>query len=356
MKTMKQFSLTLLLIAATICVNATVRTVSNSPAGGAQYNSLLAAYNAAVNGDTLLLEGTNIDYAHTYVSGHWNKSLTVIGIGYRPGKQNPLLTRIAAFNDNYYNVFKISASGSGSKFYGIYFIGAYEYSISGSSVNNLVFVDCKFDAGFQLMGNSISGISFTNCVFDTDNNTNFSIGGTGNAVSGLSFTNCVFDGFLQGSSNNMISLVIDHCLFLSTTQVPLQNIHNATIHNSIFMNYATVQSGTSVNNIFNNNVNRLGSMPSGTNNQNSVNPNFVTYTLGSLYSTSHNYNLQSGSPAILAGSDGTDIGVNGGFSNFNESGEVLINPIVREVNIMNTTVQPNGTMNVQVRATKPNDQ
>jgi hypothetical protein len=66
--------------------------------------------------------------------------------------------------------------------------------------------------------------------------------------------------------------------------------------------------------------------------------------------------LQAGSAAIAAGSDGTDIGVHGGTNMFfSESGEVLINPIIREVSILNPTVTPSGTINVQVIATKPKD-
>jgi hypothetical protein len=63
--------------------------------------------------------------------------------------------------------------------------------------------------------------------------------------------------------------------------------------------------------------------------------------------------VQAGSVAIGNGSDLTDIGVHGGTSNFNESGEVLIAPIMRLLVINNTNVQPNGTLNVQVNATKP---
>src|SRR5687767_14033193 len=61
---------------------ATVRTVSNDTAGGAQYNSLHNAYNAANNGDTLLVEGTNLNYGvDNGCNQFWNKNLMVIGAG-----------------------------------------------------------------------------------------------------------------------------------------------------------------------------------------------------------------------------------------------------------------------------------
>ncbi|HJW30299.1 MAG TPA: hypothetical protein VJ508_13800, partial [Saprospiraceae bacterium] len=64
---------------------ATVRTVSNHPLGGSQFATLDAAYNAAVNGDTLLLEGTNLIYTK---ASAWAKALVVIGQGINTSKTN----------------------------------------------------------------------------------------------------------------------------------------------------------------------------------------------------------------------------------------------------------------------------
>lgn len=354
MKNTKHILFTAVALAIALHVNAVVRTVSNWPSGGAQYSSFDAAYNAAANDDTLMFEGTGLNYT---LSQTFNKRLVIIGIGFNPNKQNPLLTQIDRATGDGSAYIALGASANGSKFYGISFTGtsAGNSFVLFSSFNNITFENCRFVARFSFNNQTGSNIIFKNCIFDGDNSENIALGSSA-VTSNILFTNCIFDGYINGNSNNFITAQIDHCLFLSTSQVPLQNVRYFNISNSIFMNNATVQSGTSANNVFNNNVNRLGSMPSGSNNLNNTNPNFVTYTLGSLYSTGHNYNLQSGSPAIGAASDATDIGVNGGFTNFNESGEVLINPIMRAVNIQNTTVQPNGTLNVQIQATKPNDQ
>lgn len=347
MKTMKQFSLTLLLIAATICVNATVRTVSNSPAGGAQYSNLSDAYNASANDDTLLLEGTNLDYA-LYVQ--WAKRLTVIGIGYNPNKQLPLLTRIFQVGSG--GAVRFISGGNGSKFYGIHFT---QLATWESTSSNFLFENCKFDNGLNFDNQTMSNIIFKNCIIGGHVRASYTLPNTN-----INFFNCVLNGYLYNGAGPTIlcSYTFDHCLFLLSSAAIIRDVQNNLIKNCIFMNSATLEYSTG-NNTYINCINRLGSFPSypgNSGNLSTTNPNFVSYTLGATYSPSHNYNLQSGSPAILAGSDGTDIGVNGGFSNFNEAGEVLINPIVREMNIMNTTVQPNGTMNVQLHATKPNDQ
>lgn len=337
-------------------VYATVRTVSNSPSGGAQYSSLQAAFTAATTGDTLLLEGTNTNY-HLAYGSRWNKQLTVIGIGFNPQKQTPQRSQITN-NTSEYN-FYAQAAGSGSKFYGIEFMNASSASIvfiDGGTFSNYLFENCKFNAEFRFNGQTASNITFKNCIFDFDNSLTVSFSTTPN--SNILFTSCIFDGFVQGNSSIQLSSTFDHCLFLSTTQVALQNMQNTVIKNSIFMNNASSQSGTSTGNIYLNNISRLGTISNAlpnAGNQSSTNPNFVSYTLASLYSTAHDYHLQAGSPAIGAADDGTDIGPHGGFSNFNESGEVLTVPIVRAINISNTTAAPNSTINVQIQATKPND-
>lgn len=341
-------------------LNATVRTVSNHPAGGSQYTSLLDAYNAASNGDTLMLEGTDIDYNHYYVAGHWNKSLIVIGVGYNPDKQNPRLTRIAQFMAWNWGGFYISPSGSGSKFYGIYFVGGDAIHLSGA-VNNLVFENCKFAYEFKIDGNTINNLTFTNCVFDQDNATNLSIGGTGNVVSGLLFTSCVFDGRIDGGSNNpYVSMIVNNCLFLSTTTASFYNVRYPTISNSIFMNY--FPGGTTDGSWLNNMCAVAGTLPpaggggnAGLGNINNTNPNFTTFTLGNMHSNAHNYQLQAGSSAIGAGTGGVDLGVHGSGSLFSNDGEVLHNPIMRQVMIQNPVIQSNGTLNVDVHASKPHE-
>lgn len=340
----------------TLSLHATVLTVSNDPAGGAQYSTLLDAYNAAINGDTLMLEGTNIDYSLGSVS--WAKSLAVIGIGFNPQKQNPRRSRIVkAFN--YENNVRLENGGSGSKFYGIEFVGI-QYNrcvILGANCSNYIFENCRFASNIEFNNQTAFNFIFKNCIFDNNNNPNITFSSSA-ANTNIVITNCVFDGYLQGNSNQYISLVVEHSLFLSTSQVPFQNLQYATIRNCVFMNYATIQSGTSSDNSYNNNIARLGALPTGpgsSGNFDNTDPLFTTYTAGQLYSTGHNYKLQAVSPGVAAGTDGTDIGVHGGFSSYSASGEVLIVPIMREVIILNTTVQPNGTINVQVNATKPND-
>ena len=334
---------------------ATVRTVSNHPAGGSQYTSLQAAFIAAVSGDTLLMEGTDIEYVLGSCGSFWSKSLTVIGIGFNPGKQVPKRTKIR--HTDCYSVFYINSGGSGSSFYGIEFTNP--VVVTAGPLNNMVFENCKFNAIFNFECNSTTNFAFRNCIFDGDNTANLNFGQCGTSATGL-VSNCVFDGYVEGNNSVLAAVVFEHCLFLNTSGAPqgFNNVRYAEIRNNIFVN--RFPSGTFNSNYQNNICAVTGSFPPSPANGNTAsgnlentNPLFINYTSGSLYSNLHDYDVQAGSVATNAATNGTDIGIHGGYTNFSEAGEALINPIIRAMNILNTSVSSNGTLNVQLHAAKP---
>ena len=357
---MKPIFTLLTLLLFVLNVQATVRTVSNDPAGGSQFSTLQTAYNASASGDTLLLEGTGLNYT---LGEYWNKNLVVIGIGFNPQKQNPRRSQISmAWPSGGQPMFGVNTNAGGSKFYGIDFTTNYfgDNFVLAGTVSNLLFEECRFAAALRLQGYSITNWVFRNCIFDFDNNVNIAVGGITSLVSNVLFSNCVFDGYIEGNSNPNVNFTFNHCLFLTTTTTTFSNLQFATITNSIFMNLFPCCGAT--NSVFNNNLSRIAGTfpPSGVGNTGSgniagSNPTFTSYTLGTFYSTTQNYQLLPGSPAIGAGTGGSDIGVHGGGSGFSRFGEVLHNPIVRTVNIQNTSVAPNGMLNVDVNITKPND-
>jgi len=339
---------------------AIVRTVSNDPAGGSQFTTLQLAYNASATGDTLLLEGTGLNY---FIADYWSKNLVVIGIGFNPQKQNPRRSMIQYTWPGGATMFGLNTSAGGSKFYGIEFTGNFNGVISiqlNSPTNNILFEDCKFNFLINFANYSVSNWVFRNCIFDYNNAVNIQVGGINSLITNILFSNCVFDGYIEGSINPNVNFTFDHCLFLTTTTTTFSNLQFATVTNNIFMNGFPCCGAT--NSVFNNNLSRVaGTFPpsgggnSGSGNLAGVDPNFTSYTLATFYASTNNYQLQAGSPAIGTGTGGSDIGVHGGGSGFSRFGEVLHNPIVRSVNIQNTSVAPNGTLNVDVNITKPND-
>jgi len=337
-----------ILMIASFASFATVLTVSNHPLGGSQYTNLTDAYNAAVNGDTLLLEGTDFTYG-MYYSTYYNKSLTYIGAGFNTDKQFFKTTRIAQS----YSDMRIGSGASGSSFFGIVF----NVNVNlRQAINNLTFEDCIFESYVNLYSVVHNNLVFRNCIFNPNNAVNIYLNGS-NVSSTVSMISCVFDGYIEGYNNALNTLLVNNCLFLSTTGV-FSQIVNASVSNSIFMN---VFPGGTTGCIYLNNICRVaGTLPPGGNtgsgNISNSDPLLVSYTAGSHYSNTQDYHLQAGSPCELAGSDGTDIGIHGGTSKFSESGEALIAPVVRSVQINNTIVAPNGTLDVDVTASKPTDE
>ena len=334
---------------ASFSSRATVLTVSNDPLGGAQYSDLQSAYSAASNGDTLILEGTNLVYRLSYT--YWDKSLIVIGEGFNTNKDNFKRT-IIYWTDGYGNL-RMGSSGSGSSFYGIVFTD--QIAITGS-MSNVTFEDCEFQLYINTENNTVTNFTFRNCIFGRDNTDDFLLASSASTT--ISFLNCVFDGKIEGYSNSLNTLLVDHCLFLSTSTGHFSGIVNASITNCVFMNY--FPSGTSGCNYLNNICAVAGTFPpvgnTGSGNIDDTDPLLVSYTSGSLYDPSQDYHLQGGSPCISAGSDGTDIGIHGGTAKFSETGEALVAPVVRSFYINNVTVAPNGTLNVDVSASKPTDE
>lgn len=325
---------------------AATLTVSNHPLGGSQYNDLYAAHNAAANGDTLIVEGTDIIY---YLNFNWNKSLTVIGSGFNTNKQRFKKTNFVTY---YGSEIKLASGSAGSSFYGILFTNRVE--IIENNANNLTFEDCEFKYSLITNNHICNNLVIRNCIFNADNTHNLVLPGT--ASSTVLVSNCVFDGFIGGHNNTTGAYIFENCLFLSTVRI-FNGVQYASISNCIFMNYFP---GGTTNCIYLNNICRVaGTFPpsgnTGSGNIENTDPALVTYTFNGLYSTTHDYHLQTGSPCTAAGVGGTDIGVHGGTAKFSEYGEPLIAPVVRSMQINNTTVTPNETMNVDISASKPID-
>jgi hypothetical protein len=331
---------------------ATVLTVSNHVLGGAQYANMQSAINAASNFDSLIVEGSLTVYDMDYLS----KPLVVIGQGLNTQKQNFKQTKFGKGSSGPGSAGSYSMTGgsSGSKFYGInFFIDASSSSNPVQALtigaSNLLFENCMFDRLVYVSGNNIT---FKNCIFIQPGELRL----TG-VISNILFMNCVFNGQIYGGSSGETQIVtIDHSLLLSTGACFVDCL-GFDIRNNIFMNTTGVSgitSGTFQNNLCRNSF----TFPPAMNTNNGGNltgtdPLFTTYTFGEMYSPSQDYHLQLGSPATGAASDATEIGVHGGLTKFSETMEPLILPVVRSMNVTNFTVAPNGTINIQISASKP---
>ena len=231
MKTSVSLLFASVLVGCSMMAHATVRRVNNTPNINVPYASLTAAYTAAVDGDTIYIEGTTIDYGSISVY----KRLVFIGSGYFLN-QNPETQ--ANLNPSTVTSIYFYAGSSGSKVFGLtlntylYFaVNGQDYVIRRNNINSLYNVATVSNSFIeQNMINTSNGF-FLNTLFrnnflstGTISSNNNSLFLTNNVIYSMTFT-------MVELRNNIIygSLVVSNCNFFnnvcspSTTQVPAGN-------------------------------------------------------------------------------------------------------------------------------------
>jgi hypothetical protein len=341
MKTSQLFLIAL--FSATMPLWATQHTVSNAVGGAAQFTTVQSAIDAAQPNDTILVQGSTINYPDINIT----KALTIIGPGHHP-------TAIGSFAAVVGNC-TVTPLSSGTRL-----VGLDVYSINlggGDAVDNFVVRNCI------IRNNMAFQNSTTNCVFEG----NFIYAGiVMYDFQGMEmiFRNNVF--FHNSTGPRIVSInspiIFDHNTFLGNSTGRIFNLVNqAIISNNIFYNCDLSNTGSfssSYNGcVITNNATFLcaGTLPGATNsgsgNLNGVDPLFVNYPgIPSDFSWLYDIRLQTGSSLLSAGSDGTQIGVYGGTYPFRLSGEPIGMPSMNTLSIDNVAVPLNGTLNVNFSA------
>ncbi|MBK8700649.1 MAG: hypothetical protein IPN29_14400 [Saprospiraceae bacterium] len=360
MKTfLKLFSTLTVLCILTYSAFAKVWTVSSDAARPAQFTTIAAAVSAASPGDTLRVAGA-VSY---YNMPDLFFPLVFIGEGANnPNGSNSGIITVSLKRLN------SSLGSSGSKFYG-FNISNLNFSpeFSGSSENqrvleNFIFERCNISSSTAFINNqdgsknTIKNILYRNCVFSS----NLTISGASGFLMGITATNCIFDAGANVNSGVILngSLIIRNCLFLNSANQRF-NVNGAIIENCIF--YKAEPTGAT-NSVFNNNLTYLCNAPTlpygsnaGSGNLIGVNPMFNSYPpLGANFAWTHNYGLQSGSPAIGTGSNGSNIGLTGGNAPVNNIPGNSRIPVVTALTLPTSSVPVGGTLEVNIQAISRN--
>jgi hypothetical protein len=334
---------------------ATILVANNSTTSPGQYSTLQAAINAASSGDTIHVQPSTNMYDDTGGYITLDKKLTLIGIGHKPVKDNPLVATLAPS-------LRISGEASSSGFTIIGLAMGTCLMACGQPVYDATFINCKVGFGTTYESNCFSttgwyNLHVENCVVEAI--------GTNTNGDNILYTNCIIttpDAHFGTATTNVL---VKNCLFIYHENWAGGwgvRCHGGTFENNIF--YITgpaLGNGPIMTNCtFNNNltyqtINDI--LPFGTNTgQNNIinqDPQFVSYTNSiPVYQIGRNFRLQESSPGHNAGTDGTDIGPYGGGITFSETGEYPELPVVRVMNIDNATVPSEGTISIHVKVTK----
>ncbi len=316
---MKNTIITFLLALSTTIANATTLTLNNAVPSPGQYTTWAAAQAAAVNGDTILVQGTTYNYFTLNVT----KRLTIIGAGHNPtDKQN----NQASFCD----VVSFGTGAQGAKIFGME-IGT--VTTANNDVDSVTVALCRITGALLLSHSQCEFWILDGCIFTNSGNcVNAQSLAFGDAI----FQNNIFNGIIFAFNGPYIGYnYFNNNIFLGSNSYILQYCLNFYLNNNIFYRAGLLNYGNS-NLTFNknNSYQCLGgnTFPNGTNYEN-VNPLFVTNIgTGAFFTNATDYHLQTTSPLLNAGSDGTDLGVYGGNGDYDQGG-VPRNPYIKTFNI-----------------------
>jgi len=322
---MRTLTLTIVFLALSQFLSATVWRVNPTPNSGAPYTTLQAAHDAAttLNGDTLYLEGSTYGFGGLSLS----KKLTLIGNGYFLGENPQTQFNLSPSNING-GVYCYNGS-QGSSFIGCTFTtGVYIYT------DNLNFTRNHFYTGnygiypqancsdIVIHSNYFSGI-YT--IYFPYNHSNILV------------INNFFVGHLSTSAN--FSGIFANNIFAYPT-----TIYNSTLVNNISLHTMTLTNCLSTYNI--GNSTQFGNQNG--NQQNVAQSSLFVGASGS--STDGQWQLKTGSPAIGAGEGGTDIGMYGGEMSYKLSGL----PPIPAIYSLDSQSLPSNTLNVTLKAKSHN--
>lgn len=338
---------------------ATVRTVSNDPSTLAQYNTVQAAVNASVSGDTIYIHGSPTIYPAFTIT---DKRLTLIGPGWAPVK-------------NFYappaTIYDMTITGTGadnSEIQGLVFhVGI---TISGSNhPNNLRFIRNQFKAAINfLSATPFSGFVFENNWFD---------GGLINASTVTQHSNFIFrNNIFYATGNGNVSglfttqnIIFDHNLWYGPSSSVVNafgnSCRNLIISNNIFVRRNAAANNT--NGVFNDNITYNAGINdpwasiygNSGDTSNIANQNPQMFNQDSVNAGINNpllnFTITAG-PANNSGSDGKDMGLMydpTGLLNWANSRLSRI-PYIYSMQITNPVISAGATLNVQVEARKSN--
>lgn len=371
---MKRVILLLLAVVTGISSFATVRTVSNTPATLGQFNTIQAAIDASADSDTVYVYGSPNIYAGFTIL---DKKITVIGPGWSPDKNLPLLAMVAGA------ILRNSPAGGspdGSELHGIIFTSSVSLSqnaVGGDfGVNNVRVIRCQFNSNTEIVLGA-SGFLFEGCIFYSYLN----FGGS-NTFQNFLFQNNLFyqsSSFMINQLTNGVNIRFDHNLFTSnnnsgggTYSIFATNCRFITLSNNIFnqVNAGNNLSLSTFNNNITNNITlnsanatanatpwAVNSNVDGGGNVANTSPGMFDQTIinGNNSSPLLNFTIASG-PANNSGSDGKDMGLlfdTTGSLNWTNSRNSRL-PRIFSMNITTPTVTPGGNLSVTVDARKSN--
>lgn len=329
----------------------------NAPAGANVFASLQDAVDAAVDGDIIQVTPSPDDYGNVTI----NRRLTVYGIGLDPDRDMPYRSEVGRITFGHNVLFQTDSTVvTGLVVAGVTFSGG-----SGVTLSDIVIEGCRITSTIGVNSGSVDNLRIRDCLISAGSRPSINFLGD---ASNLLITNNILYNLSTYLGGGAISAdnhaVISNNIFIASTnssRSAFLTARDCIVANNIFYGVRPGSGSGSERNEYHNNLTFGTSVddlpPAGTGNTGAdnlvgVNPLLENFPLdgSNTFDFAYDFRLQAGSPAIGAGSDGTDIGIFGGSSPFDTLPRVLPSlPFIEEFNASNV-VRQGGNLNVTVKA------
>ncbi|MEX2565897.1 MAG: hypothetical protein WD431_08145 [Cyclobacteriaceae bacterium] len=186
------------------------------------FSNLNDAYNNAVSGDTIYIEGCNIGYGDLTLE----KRLTLIGQGYF-NNENPGISS-NKFETIVGRIYLENGS-SGSKIHGLKFDQG-QFSTARISVNNIEIGNCYFRRPIRVNEENVENIVVNRCYFSS--NSGFTVGQFTEPPQNFIFSNNIVIGnfFIKNENSGTITNNV-----FKGSDFSVGENSNLQIHNNIFL-------------------------------------------------------------------------------------------------------------------------
>ena len=299
----------------TVPLMATTYRVNNRLSDNAAakiYSDIQGAYDAASNGDTIMLEGSPEIY---FASFNFSKKLIVKGPGFFLG-ENPGISanKLPAIISS----IGFHEGSQGSAIFGVTF-DASVYFYNGSS--NITFRRCYL-SGLN-WGNNNENLTISECYFRSSST---NIGSGGQQLTNLVIWNCIFNGTISITGTGNTGEFVNNVFNYNNITIPNGFVMK---NNILFTTEKTNVDLPDLNSFISYNISISDHF--GTANNNKANVAASSLFLGTG-STDGKWQLKAGSPAVGAGEGGIDCGAFGGLGPYILSG-VPTGPVIYQLNV-----------------------
>lgn len=351
----------------------------NAPTGANIYATLQEAVDAAATGDIIQVQPSPTAYGNVSI----DKQVTLMGIGFNLTKEVPLISTLGTITLT--NTIDNGDDASGTIITGLNFtwlyLGVltgpaytlsdvtvhnntvdYIYNISTySDIDNLKVYSNRVDQWLDITKTIINSIIYKN-VFRGDLTFDSS------SPCDVIITNNIIYGdidVLAAASN--VTILNNDFVGVSPTTKAFDYLLDIVVSNNIFYGRTPARNANGSassffdRNIFTNNMSYVtgndalppaGTSNTGSGNSPGVNPDLTAVPVLSTWSAASDFTLAGGSPAIDAGSDGTDIGITGGLYPWTDPNLILQTTAAPTIEILDTStvINPGDDLPVRVKA------